>query len=258
MNLHVEVTGQGDPLIMLHGWGMHGGIWGDAAEQLSQHCQVHCVDLPGHGTSMPLDVFTLHRLVEQLAARFDRPVTICGWSLGGQIALHWALHHPQQVGRLVLVASTPCFAEREDWPYGMAQVTLLQFAADLEMDFTATLRRFLALQVRGGKGERELLATLRESLFSRGEPDLDALRGGLKILRNADLRDMLPEIMQPTLVIAGERDKLAPHEASHYLAGNLPNARLAMIKGAAHAPFLSHATEFAEHVNGFLNGQKHG
>jgi pimeloyl-[acyl-carrier protein] methyl ester esterase len=251
--LHVEVTGQGDPLVMLHGWGMHGGIWNDTAAQLGQHFQVHCVDLPGHGASALMDAFTLDNVVDQLAARFDMPITLCGWSLGGQIALHWARQHPQQVERLVLVASTPCFAEREDWPFGMPQHALLQFAADLEKNFAATLRRFLALQVRGSEGERELLATLRESLFSRGEPDLDALRGGLEILRLADLRDVLPEIMQPILVIAGERDKLTPHEASEYLAGNMPNSRLAIIKGAAHAPFLSHAAEFAENVTGFLN-----
>ncbi len=50
--LHVEVTGQGEPLVMLHGWGMHGGLWSGAAEQLSQHFTVMAVDLPGHGYSV--------------------------------------------------------------------------------------------------------------------------------------------------------------------------------------------------------------
>ena len=112
--------------------------------------------------------------------------------------------------------------------------------------------------MRGSEGERELLADLRESLFSRGEPDLNSLRGGLEILRDSDLRSILPQIKQPTLVIAGERDTLRPPEASLYLAQTMPNARVVEIEGAAHAPFLSHPEEFVEHVVNFLNEKEHG
>ena len=257
---------------MLHGWGMHGGIWSDTAAQLAQHFQVHCVDLPGHGYSVNnesgkgqgrgkgqglalLDPtpFTLDAIVDGLSAQFDEPLTVCGWSLGGQIALRWAKCEPEKLKRLVLVTSTPCFVERNDWPFGIPQHVLLQFAADLEKNHTATLRRFLGLQVKGSEGERELLANLRESLFSRGEPDLDSLRGGLELLRDSDLRSVLPQIKQPTLVIAGERDKLSPPEASIYLAQTLPNARVVEIEGAAHAPFMSHREEFVGHVMNFLN-----
>jgi pimeloyl-[acyl-carrier protein] methyl ester esterase len=106
--------------------------------------------------------------------------------------------------------------------------------------------------VRGTAGERELLAVLRERQASRGEPDPDALRGGLEILRDLDLRDALPEIKQPVLVIAGDRDRLSPPQVSRYLAQAIPNARLAEIKGAAHAPFLSHRDEFVKKVLDFM------
>ena len=241
MPLHIEMTGRGKPLVMLHGWGMHGGIWGDMTARFSPHFQVHRVDLPGYGETAPLDVFSLDRVAGELAARFGRPVDVCGWSLGGQIALHWAAREPEQIRRVILVTSTPCFAERGDWPYGMAQGTLRNFAAELEKDLAATLRRFLSLQLRGSDREREVLALLRERLFSRGEPDMSALRGGL------------PKIMQPALVIAGDRDRLCPADASRYLADHLPHGRLALIRGAAHAPFLSHADEFSERVINFLN-----
>ncbi|MFZ5522912.1 MAG: pimeloyl-ACP methyl ester esterase BioH [Pseudomonadota bacterium] len=251
--LHVEVIGQGEPLVMLHGWGMHGGIWRDTSAQLAEHFQVHCVDLPGHGASAPVAAFKLGSVVGHLAAQFDQSITVCGWSLGGQIALHWAMREPEQIKRLALVTTTPCFIERDDWPFGMPQDTLLQFADDLEKNHSTTLRRFLGLQVRGSERERELLSNFRGSLFSRGEPDLDSLRGGLAILRESDLRSVLPQIMQPALVIAGERDKLSPAEASRFLARTLPNARLLEIKGAAHAPFMSHREEFFGRVMEFLN-----
>ena len=170
------------------------------------------------------------------------------------MALRWAQLAPQQVKRLVLVASTPCFTAREDWLFGMAAVSLQQFAAELERDHAATLRRFLALQMRGSTNERELLADLRSRLFSRGEPDINALRGGLEILRDADLRGELASIRQPALLIAGERDKLTPPEASFYMAQTLPDVRLVKVAGAAHVPFLSHPEIFVEQITDFLHG----
>lgn len=255
------------PLLLVHGWGMHGGMWGDAPERLAQHFPVLVVDLPGHGRSIdrrmrqetrynaqdPAFPVGLETIVDQLSAQFKEPLALCGWSMGGQIAMRWALRNPRQVERLVLVTSTPCFAERGDWQFGMPADTLRQFAADLEQDHSATLRRFLGLQVRGAEGERELLAVLRERLFSCGEPDPDALRGGLEILRDLDMRDALPEISQPALVIAGERDRLSPPQASQYMARMLRDARLAVIAGAAHAPFLSHREEFVKQVLGFMD-----
>jgi len=273
MSLHVEVSGQGRPLVMLHGWGMHGGIWGDAAARLAQSYAVHKVDLPGHGYSKNVgwvERSDTHRLntkidgyryaqpilqavVDELSARFAKPLTVCGWSLGGQVALHWALREPAKINRLIVVASTPCFAAREDWPCGMPRQVLEKFAAELEQDHAATLRRFLALQLRGSENERELLAQMRAQLFNRGEPDKEALHAGLAILRDIDQRGELAAIRQPTLVIAGQRDKLTPPEASNYLAHAISDARLVEIGGAAHAPFLSHPERFAAVVKDFLD-----
>jgi pimeloyl-[acyl-carrier protein] methyl ester esterase len=271
--LHIEMQGSGAPLLLIHGWGMHGGMWGSVAEQLAKHFRVLAVDLPGHGHSkiekgeegrgkgqdqvlpfsLPPSPFSIDSIVDELATQFDEPFSVCGWSLGGQIALRWAMRHPQQVERLALVASTPCFVRRPGWECGMAQETLAGFASALQQDYAPTLRRFLALQVRGSDNERELLAALRSALSSRGEPDLGALRAGLEILRDCDLRGALPGIKQPALVVCGERDTLTPPQASYYLAAQLPGALLAEIKGAAHAPFLSHPDEFMKHLMSFLH-----
>jgi pimeloyl-[acyl-carrier protein] methyl ester esterase len=253
MSLHVESTGSGKPLLLIHGWGMHGGVWSDVAQKLAFDFRVHSVDLPGFGASAPLPQTNLDSLVQALSQQFSEPLNVCGWSLGGQVALHWAKREPAKVQRLVLVTSTPCFAEREDWLFGMAGEVLAKFAAELEQNHAATLRRFIALQLRGSENERELLGLLRERLFSRGEPDMGALRGGLETLRDADLRATLPEIGQPTLLIAGERDKLTPPEASYYLAQTMPSARVVEVMGAAHAPFLSHPDIFVEYVKSFLH-----
>ena len=254
MRLHVEVNGRGAPLVLLHGWGMHGGVWGDAVAQLAQSFTVHTVDLPGCGRSPALATTNLDTLVCALSEHFGKPVSVCGWSLGGQVALHWALQ-PAKINKLIVVASTPCFSAREDWPCGMPREVLEKFAAELEQDHAAILRRFIALQLRGSENERALLAQMRAQLFSRGEPDRAALRAGLAILRDVDQRAELAAIRQPTLVIAGQRDKLTPPGASNYLAHAMPNARLVEIAGAAHVPFLSHPKQFVETVKGFLNAK---
>ena len=254
MNLYLESYGEGAPLLLIHGWGMHGGIWGGMVEQLAQHYRVICMDLPGHGASGPLQEFGLDNLVHELSSQFDEPLSICGWSLGGQVALRWAALHPQQVEKLVLLASTPCFVQRTDWPHAMTEETLQEFADALLKNHAQTLRRFLALQVRGSENERELLASLRGRLFSRGEPDVNALRGGLEILRETDLRASLPQLQQPALVVAGARDMLAPAAASAHMAQALPDAQLVNVAGAAHAPFLSHPEMVVEQMVDFLHG----
>lgn len=269
--MHVETSGRGAPLLLIHGWGMHGGMWGNVAEELAENFCVHVVDLPGHGFSgkgkrgrekgqtgtppfsLLSSLFPLDAIVDEFSGEFEQPLTLCGWSLGSQIALRWAQREPKKIQRLVLVSGTPCFVQRPDWPCAMAAETLAEFAAALTENHALTLRRFLALQVRGSERERELLASLRAALFSRGEPDLSALQTGLEILRDCDLRRVLRDITQPTLILAGERDTLTPLQASEHMANVMPNARLETIKGAAHAPFLSHPEIFFEQLTRFLH-----
>jgi pimeloyl-[acyl-carrier protein] methyl ester esterase len=252
MSLHVESIGNGEPLLLLHGWGMHSGMWDRVAKELAQSHRVHLVDLPGHGRSAACAPYELDTLVQQLSTQFTEPLTLCGWSLGGQLAMRWADLHPAQINKLILVATTPCFVQKENWSCAMAADTLQEFAASLLQNYALTLKKFLALQLRGSENERELLLELRARLFANGEPDVAALTGGLNILRDTDLRLHLSGIKTPTLLMAGERDTLTPSAASEQMAKNMPDAKLVVIKGAAHAPFLSHPDQFLTAVLSFM------
>jgi pimeloyl-[acyl-carrier protein] methyl ester esterase len=64
--IHLETFGQGKPIVLVHGWAMHTGIWREFAKQLANNYQVTCVDLPGHGRSEAIDPFTLERISDAL------------------------------------------------------------------------------------------------------------------------------------------------------------------------------------------------
>ena len=253
MKLHIETVGDGPNLALIHGWGMHGGVWDGVRDELARRFRLHLVDLPGHGASPALGQDGLENLARAVAAALPDKIRVCGWSLGGLVALEMALLFPAQVERLLLTATTPCFTERDEWPWAVRREVLLEFAAALETDCDATLKRFLALQARGGDEAKAVLKRLRETLFTRGRPTVEALRGGLKILLESDLRDRAAAVKAPALLLHGDRDMLTPVGAGRWLAGQMAGARLETIAGAAHAPFLSHPGKFAEITAGFLH-----
>jgi len=256
--LHVETVGVGPPLVLLHGWAMHGGLFAPILPALAQRYRVTVVDLPGHGHSAPVMPYTLDAVVAAIAAQFnelDEPVAILGWSFGGAIAMRWELLHPERIARLLLVCATPRFTAADDWPHAMAPATLAKFGDELTVAYRLTLQRFLSLQVQGSDEGRATLAALRGQLFARGEPSREILAAALDVLAETDLRDDVRSIAAPTLIVTGERDTLVPRAAGVWLARAIPGARHVDIPGAAHAPFLSHPRAFSTALNEFLDAR---
>jgi pimeloyl-[acyl-carrier protein] methyl ester esterase len=253
--LAVESTGHGPPLVLLHGWAMHSGIWGPIVAHLARSHRVHAIDLPGHGRSAPIAPCTLDAIVAAVEAALDgevHPLDVLGWSLGGLIAIRWAESRPASVKRLALVCTSPKFVAGADWPHAMPMEAVARFGDELHVAWKLTVQRFLALQVHNSEHGRATLAAMREQLWARGEPARPALSATLDVLVTADLRANAPRIAQPTLVIAGARDTLTPPDAGRWLAGSIPGAQFLEIAGSAHAPFLSHPGEFLAALEAFV------
>lgn len=242
--LHLEVAGQGPALLLLHGWAMHGGIFAPLLPALTERFTVLRVDLPGHGHSrdsaLPLDLGRLvDALAEGLAARGDTPSLVGGWSLGGLIASALAARHPARVRGLVMLAASPRFVAAPDWPAGMDPRVFEAFGEELERDYRGTLDRFLMLEAQGSAQLREELRFLRDAVYARGEPAPRALREGLSLLHDGDLRSLLPGLAMPSLWLAGRRDRLVSPAAMQAAAALAPGSRFRLFERAGHAPFLT-------------------
>ncbi|MEO6564502.1 MAG: pimeloyl-ACP methyl ester esterase BioH [Casimicrobiaceae bacterium] len=254
-DLHVEVFGHGPPLVLLHGWAMHGGLFASLIPALSRRFRVLVVDLPGHGNSAAAPLLSVDDAVQRIEAvcrDITEPLRVLGWSMGGALALHWARRAPDRIARLVLVSASPRFITAPDWPHAMAPATLQRFGDELAVAYRLTLQRFLTLQVQGSDGGRTALHALRDALFARGDPGRGQLRDALAMLQAIDVRGDLAHIGVPALLVAGDRDTLTPAAASAWMAATMSDARLVTIPGAAHAPFLSHRAAFDAAVLPFL------
>ncbi len=259
--LHLEIRGHGAPLVLLHGWGLNVRVWDALAPALEVHRQLVAVDLPGHGRSPwrpdRADLSAqLDWIGRTVAARIGpAPYALLGWSLGAQLALRWAAQLPADLHpptHLVLIAATPRFTAGPDWPHGTPEARLLRMAEGLQSDYRQTVSDFLELQVRGSAAGEAVLERLRAALFTHGEAVPEALTADLALLRTTDLRGGLGEIDTPTLVLAGQYDRVVPPTASRALAAAMPHASLVEIHRGAHAPFLSHTAEVAALLAQFL------
>ncbi|MCW5591201.1 MAG: alpha/beta fold hydrolase [Burkholderiales bacterium] len=197
MALHVERIGRGADLVLLHGWGLHGGVWRSLVPRLEARFRLHLVDLPGHGHSRDVAFGDLDALADAVAEVMPESALVCGWSLGGLVAMRLATRQPRLASRLALVSATPCFAQRPDWPHAMARETLEQFAAGLHAEPARTIRTFVNLNALGGPHARESVRALAAMLAERGTPSEASLQAGLALLHDTDLRDEVGSIDRP-------------------------------------------------------------
>jgi pimeloyl-[acyl-carrier protein] methyl ester esterase len=241
MTLHIETRGRGpQPLVLIHGWAMHGGVFAPLVEALEERCTMYVVDLPGHGHSRACGLPLEPHACAHAIATATPPAIWLGWSLGGLVALTAALDLPDQVQGLAMLCATPKFVRSDDWPHGSDAALVHQLALDLETDYHATLERFLALEAMGSADPRTELRRLRGEVLTRGEPELRVLQEGIRLLETSDLRARLPELRQPNTWLAGRRDRLVPPAAMEWSSGQARGA-FHEIEGAGHAPFLGHS-----------------
>lgn len=243
----------GDRLVLLHGWASHPLVFQGLKRELDKQFHVQVLPLPGYDGAAACEPYTLERMADTLAKAAPKHCGVIGWSLGAQVALTWARRTPQQVRRLALIAATPCFTQRNDWPHAVTPMVMRQFTSQIQRDCPSVLRRFVALQSLNDKHAVRVAHKLRTALFTNALPLPAVLESGLELLRTSDLRAGLPSIQQPALVLHGEHDAVTPCAAGEALSHALPQGQFHKMSGAGHAPFLTDAGAVAALVTAFFD-----
>jgi pimeloyl-[acyl-carrier protein] methyl ester esterase len=237
--LYSTSMGQGEALLMLHGWAMNSQVMADFARKLASDFKVISVDLPGHGRSPDQGSWTLDSVVDQLAAMIHKPVICLGWSLGGLLALRLAACYPDKVSRVILMAASPRFVQADDWPDAQDDAVFERFSNELQKDVKSTLLRFLLLQAHGLQQLKQTVNQLKQGLDEGGVARFSGLESGLAALHKEDLRADLQQLHCPVHMLLGDRDRLIPASVLAQAQRLMPNLTGQVLQGAAHQTFIS-------------------
>ncbi|MCH9757223.1 MAG: alpha/beta fold hydrolase [Gammaproteobacteria bacterium] len=239
-HIHVIPSGQGRPLLLLHGWGFDHQIWGSILPTLNQRYTVYRVDLPGFGQTpcMPWTDFK-HTLLQQLPSQ----VAILGWSMGGLIATRLALEHPERVSHLINISSSPHFIASNNWS-GIQADNLDSFYQGLKSSPETILQNFIKLQLP--KTTQHRPSNIPKQF------NLEGLQNGLDILKNWDLRDEIDTLTLPNAYLFGRLDRITPAQTMAIMQKTYPLFHYDLIPKAGHAPFLSHPEHFLNFLNQFI------
>jgi len=241
MPLYKKQTGEGDPIVLLSGWGFHHRIWDPVVEKLSSGMSCWQIDLPGIGWSPAWPAYDLDSVIEALVDTLPAHFTLCGWSLGGLIAMAFAAKYPKKITRLITVGTNPKFIATNDWP-GIDPEVMMRFYQRLLSAPSKTLREFVLLQCQGNEDPRSWFKTLTAQITEAPEPDPNALEFGLKLLQNLDLREQQKTLAIPQWHVLGRLDALVPQKIADFI----PHSEVFM--RSAHMPFLTELDPFCEGV----------
>jgi pimeloyl-ACP methyl ester carboxylesterase len=259
LTLHYVVDGRGPAVVLLHGLGGFAQSWRHTIDALASRATVFAVDLPGFGRSAkPRTDYRLGYFARALHGFLDAmgvgQASLVGHSLGGAIAVTYALTHPSRVERLALVAGlVPGFTFRMSWAYRLVALPVVGEALALcgrAPIYKAAIARCFHVACpgdvdyliehdypirTGAEAKAAWLATARH------------IRADFVDLR-ADYRRAIATLDLPILLVHGRQDPaVTPQHATEAAAG-LPRAALRWVEGCGHFPHLEHA----QVVNGWL------
>lgn len=256
----MSVSGNGPPLVVLHGFTGSIETWDDLRSRIGSRCSIIAIDLPGHGKStspVSPERYDLNRLSDDLVKVMDaieiESAIVLGYSMGGRAALRMALNQPGRIAGLILESTSPGIeneAEREERV--RSDNELAEFIEREGME--AFVNRWESLSL--WETQRSLPLAARESLrlqrFAGNPVGLAASLRGAGAGADEPVTSRLKEIEVPSLLIAGELDgkytliMRAMHEA-------MSDSRVVIVKGAGHAVHLERPTEFAALAGDFVN-----
>lgn len=235
-------------VVLVHSLGLDMRLWDPQVPALSEAHRVVRLDLRGHGSSdCPPGPYSVERLSRDVLAVADGAGVdrfhLCGQSLGGQVALWLAAHHPDRLRSVIYCNTAPKIGDKAMWEARVAAVREGGLAsirdAWLERVFSPSTAR-----------ERpELLEAVGET-FVRTDPE--GYTGCCRAIADADLWPLVGRHDLPSLIIAGAEDPVIPPDESRRLHQRIPGSRLVVLEGAAHVSNVERPDEFSSVLREFL------
>lgn len=250
LTVHYQVEGTPDAksLVFINSLGTDLRIWDDVVTHFSGNYSIVRYDKPGHGMSdTPSGKHTIHDHAETLLGLLDKlditSAILIGISMGGQIAQDFTIQHPDRVQALVLCDTAAKLGSSEGWNQridGIKQKGMAGMA-------TLILDRWFAPSYAQQHpadyaGYRNMLVRM---------PD-DGYISACQALRDADMRDQVPTIQIPVLVICGAEDGATPPDVVQSLADALPQSQFEVVDGAGHLPCIEQPTVMTSLIEQFL------
>jgi pimeloyl-ACP methyl ester carboxylesterase len=248
IRLHFEVHGQGEPVLLVHGYPLSGRLWDAVVEQLAEDYRLIVPDLRGHGASEASPKADMGTYAEDLMAVLEaadegRPVVLVGMSMGGYVCLELCRRHRERVRALALVDSRA----EPDTP-----------------DAAEGRRRTAERVLREGSGV--VAEEMAGKLFAPGAPDdlraawrgimaataPDGIAAALRAMADRpDSRPLLAELDLPVLVVVGAEDAITPPDGARKMAQSI-GAPLELVAGAGHMTPVERPVEVAQALRRFL------
>lgn len=247
--IHLTKKGEGQPLVLLHGFTQTGASWRPVAEELSQGHEVILPDLPGHGDSGP-PTGDLNEAAGQIGDACGQ-ASYVGYSLGGRLALHLALSRPELVERLVLVSTTAGIEDADARQERQAEDEAL--AARIEEGGDEALPGFIDEWLAG-----PLFSSLGEEAADKPARLANTAAGLAASLRRHGTGSQLPlwerlgELEMPVLVVAGGADSRFVDNGQRLTAAIGPNALFLLVPEVGHAVPFEQPGPFSKLVADFV------
>lgn len=254
----VEQAGEGEPILLVHGFPLNHRMWQAQVAALSATHRVIAPDLRGLGGSGgAAGVVTMDQYADDLAGLLDtlgvtEPVTLCGLSMGGYVAFAFVRRHRDRLARLILcdtkAAADP--PERKADRVKTAEQVLAEGTARLVESMPKSLLAPSTFETRPA-----VVAAVREMIASAPPAGVAAASRGMAA--RPDSNDLLPRIDVPTLVLSGEHDAITPPAEMRAMAERIRGATFELIPDAGHMSPMENPAAVNAAIRRFLGRSPH-
>ena len=251
MEINYLSEGTGEPFVLIIGYGSQMKGWSFQVDYFKDKMNVISMDNRGTGQSSRHDYpYTMEMFIEDIRnllehLKIHEKIHLCGISMGGGIVQHFALRYPERVKTLILLAT---MAKTEPSPLIEGDEVMSKMFSSPEAVLKTRLSSLYTLAFRKKiKKDKELFESISSAILEN-PTTLQDYKNQAAALSQHDTIDSLPKIEIPTLIMAGTKDLLVPHQNSEILHEGIPNSKLEIIDGVGHGFIV----EAADKVNNIM------